>query len=75
MRTTVYNHHGEDVHVQPHLKGRHREHCLCYGCSKFTPAGEPGERCSIADDVFVNCQKHGIVSPIWECPNFEPKEA
>ena len=64
---TFYNHHDRLVAVQRHLKGRHREHCLCFTCQRFTPESRD-ENCSIANAVFENCKTHGIVSPVWECP-------
>ena len=34
-----YEHHGTDVAVQSELKGKHREHCLCYqDCDRFVVA-------------------------------------
>ncbi len=65
----VYEHHGASVAVQPHLRGKHREHCLCFqGCRKFRP-GSRGN-CEIAQAVFTNCVKFDIVTPVWECPRF-----
>jgi len=33
-----YIHHGETVSVEKHLKGKHREHCLCWqNCKNFKP--------------------------------------
>jgi hypothetical protein len=62
-----YEHHGGEVWVRADLKGRHREHCLCYrGCPKFKP-GE-AENCEIADAVYQNCVTFNVVTPVWECP-------
>ena len=42
MAIERYIHHGAEVTVQSHLKGKHREHCLCFqGCSKFPEGGTP----------------------------------
>lgn len=65
---THYPHHGVMVHVRKDLKGRHREHCLCYSCEKFKP--NTIENCVIAQDTFENCLRHDLVTPIWECPAF-----
>ena len=66
----VYQHHGTPVFVDEELKGKHREHCLCFrGCVRFKP-GMP-ENCPIAQDTFENCVKHDIVTPMYECPEYE----
>lgn len=57
------------VCVRDDLKGRHKEFCLCYGCKKFHPGRL--DNCEIANDTFVNCIKHNIVTPVWECPEVE----
>jgi hypothetical protein len=64
-----YEHHGKIVNVRSDLKGKHREHCLCYGCEKFKPDGG-ADQCPIAAAVYANCVQFGIVSPVWECPDF-----
>lgn len=55
------------------LKGLHRNCCLCFSCGKFKP-GDP-DNCPIAEAVFANCVKFGIVTPMWECPKFRHKDA
>lgn len=68
-RVTRYVHHGVDVAVLEHLRGRHREHCLCYsGCTLFKP-GQP-DNCAIAQSIYENCVKHGVTTPVFECPKF-----
>lgn len=65
----VYNHHGADVAVRSDLKGKHREHCLCFsGCGFFKPGTEGN--CPIAQAIFDNCVKFNVVTPVWECPKF-----
>lgn len=60
----------DPVWVMSELKGKHREHCLCHqGCKKFKPGEE--DNCPIAQENFEFCVKHGVVSPMWECPKFE----
>ena len=66
-----YVHHGTVVHVKTVLKGKHREHGLCYQCSKFYPEDE--EHCPIARDTYMNCAKHNLVTPVFECPEFQQK--
>lgn len=71
----IYEHHGREVAVDADLRGDHRMFCLCYNCRKFHP--EDRElNCPIANAVYLNCLKFGIVSPVWECPPemFEPIE-
>ncbi len=68
-----YKHHGMEVFAMQHLAGTHREHCLCfYGCTRFRP-GE-NDNCKIAADTFANCEKHGLVTPVFECPEFVTTE-
>lgn len=72
MNIEHYTHHDKIVAVQTELKGKHREHCLCYGCDKFKPLRE--DHCPIADAVFANCVKFNVVTPVWECPDFSAQE-
>lgn len=30
-----YIHHGKEVFVDSELKGKHKQHCLCWKCGKF----------------------------------------
>jgi hypothetical protein len=69
MNIEKYMHHGAEVSVQTELKGKHRAHCLCYGCEHFKPG-----QCVIAEAVYANCVAHNIVTPVWECPKFEAKK-
>jgi hypothetical protein len=65
-----YEHHGKEVFVMSHLKGKHREHCLCFqNCKYFKPNTQ--ENCKIAQAVFENCVKFGTITPMWECPEYE----
>lgn len=69
MTTITYEHHGTVVSVNPELKGKHRDHCLCFqGCARFKPG--TSENCEIAQAVYKNCVDFGIVTPVWECPQF-----
>jgi hypothetical protein len=67
-----YNHHGIDVWVDPSLKGKHREHCLCWSCKKFTP-DDRMLNCKIANLLFSICQLESLVTPVYECPIYEEK--
>lgn len=66
-----YQHHFRDVWVRSDLKGKHREHCLCFSCAKFVPSSD---QCRIARAVYGNCVAFGVVTPVWECPDFEPQD-
>jgi len=63
-----YEHHGRIVSVFEYCKGLHKDVCLCYSCSKFHP-GEP-DNCPIAQVTYENCVRFGILTPMWECPEF-----
>lgn len=69
----VYEHHGVMVTVMKEVKGKHREHCLCFSCAKFRP-GAPETNCPIANLNYAVCLAHNVVLPVYECPLFEEKE-
>jgi hypothetical protein len=71
MATIIkYEHHSVSVSVQEELKGKHREHCLCFqGCKKFNPGTE--NNCPIAQENYEFCVKYNMTTPVWECPEFE----
>ena len=69
-----YKHNGIDVYVKSDLKGKHREHCLCYSCELFMPRDRQSN-CPIANLLYaVDCAM-GITTPIFECPEFVEKKA
>lgn len=69
-----YQHHGNIVKVQDHLKGKHRDHCLCFqGCKHFNPT-DHSKNCIIAKAIYSHCKAFGIVTPVWECPHFETED-
>ena len=70
MAVIQYTHHGVVVHVDESLKGKHRAHCLCWSCEKLKP-GQP-DNCPIAQELYEFCVKHNTVTPVYECPVFEP---
>ena len=69
---TRYRHHGQHVAVQEHLKGRHREHCLCYRCVHFRP--DTLSNCYIAKATLEHCRKYAITTPVWECALFRERK-
>ena len=67
-----YEHHGIRVAVREDLKGKHRDHCLCFSCRAFHPE-DRGKNCSIANLNFAMCVAFGLATPVWECPRFARK--
>jgi len=73
MEIEKYVHHGVKVSVISAVKGKHRDHCLCFqGCLHFKP-GKP-DNCEIAQANFENCVKFNTTQPVFECPRFETHE-
>jgi hypothetical protein len=69
-----YKHHSDDeVWVREDLKGRHREFCLCHKCKKLN-VNDRDKNCPIANQLFNICLVNDLVTPVWECPQFENKE-
>ncbi|KKL20846.1 hypothetical protein LCGC14_2451380 [marine sediment metagenome] len=64
-----YRHHGELVWVNSELKGKHRDHCLCFSCGRFKP-GVPETNCPKANLNYAVCIVGGLTLPVYECPNF-----
>lgn len=71
MSFEQYEHHGEVVWVGSELKGKHRDHCLCFSCEKFLPGDE--NNCPKAQKLFNLCVEENMVTPVYECPEFEAK--
>lgn len=65
---TIYRHHDRLVCVDKDLKGRHREHDLCYRCFRFNP-GDPLNNCPIVQRLYELEVELGIAAPVWECPD------
>ncbi len=70
---TKYEHHGKTVSVQEHLKGKHREHCLCYQNCKFFHPEDQTINCVIASSLFEVCRAFAVTTPVWECKEYEPR--
>jgi hypothetical protein len=64
-----YEHHGKTVWVDENQKGTHRQCCLCHFCAKFKP-GIPEENCPKANLLFGVDLLTGMVTPVFECPDF-----
>ena len=66
-----YEHYGKLVSVQEHLRGTHRDHCLCFQeCKFFKPETREGN-CEIANANFKTCVDFGVTLPVFECPKYE----
>ncbi len=65
-----YEHHGAMVAVDSDLKGKHRDHCLCFkGCRRFKP--DTPENCDRAEQNYRACKVNDMVMPVWECPVYD----
>lgn len=69
----TYKHHGVEVKVDEDLKGRHREHCLCWKCKHFHPRRRR-YNCPKANIVYNCCQLFNLTLPVWECQDFEERD-
>ena len=69
MSIIKYKHHGVNVSVREDLKGKHREHCLCWICEKFNP-NDRNSNCQIANLLFEFDKLHHVTTPVWECKKF-----
>jgi len=66
-----YDHHGDMMWVRKDLKGTHRDNCLCYECRRFNP-DDRQSNCPIANMLYSMCVLAGLVTPVYECKEFEP---
>ena len=62
-------HHGNRVWVKSKYDGLNQDICLCYTCQKFRP--NTLNNCCIAQRVYENCVKYGLVTPVMECAHFK----
>ena len=65
-----YLHHGKQVFVKTENKGKHRENCLCFNCKKLDIKNRDNN-CPIANALYENCVKFNVVTPVYECPDFQ----
>jgi hypothetical protein len=68
-----YLHHDTSVYVIKKVKGKHRDHCLCWTCGRFFPGDE--ENCLWANMLYTICRMKGgpLVTPVYECENYFKK--
>lgn len=69
-RVVSYTHHGREVRVREDLKGRHWEFCLCHRCAKLN-LEDRSQNCRIASLLYALDVTLDLVTPVWECPEFE----
>lgn len=67
-----YVHHGVPSWVRQDLKGKHREHCLCWSCRFFNPEDRESN-CEIANALYRIDKVLEITTPVWECMKFEQR--
>ena len=68
-----YHHHTCLVWVRSALRGKHRDHCLCYSCGLLHP-DDPDSNCPVALSLYENCVIHNVVTPVYECPSFQERK-
>ena len=73
MAFEKYEHYDKDVWVRSDLKGKHRDHCLCWVCKRFNP-DDREHNCGIANLNYSLCCAFNLVLPVWECPEFLEKK-
>ena len=64
-----YQHHGIEVAVREHLRGKHKDYCLCWMCENYHPE-TPEKNCRTANLLFAIDVLCNLVTPVWECPNY-----
>ena len=67
-----YYHHGCEVAVDEDLRGKHREHCLCFRCMNFNPGTSAS--CDLSEQNYRACKINRMVMPVYECPKFVTNE-
>ena len=72
MSVIKYDHHGKEVYVREELKGKHRDHCLCFICDNFNMDNKD-KKCKVADMIYHICIHYNLTLPVWECPDYKEK--
>lgn len=65
-----YSHHGKNVWTAKKTKGKHQKYCLCHSCKRFFPNSNLRNNCKTADHIFTLNRVFGLVTPVFECPDF-----
>jgi len=58
--------------VRSNLKGRHRDHCLCYACDRFAP-DDREHNCPRANLLYALDVAFTMTTTVWECSAFVDK--
>ena len=67
-----YKHFGKMIWCFSHLKGKHKEHCLCHSCKKLNTE-DRDKNCWKANIIYsIDCGLT-MVTPVFECLDFEEK--
>jgi len=69
VKIIKYEHFGNEVSVMEDMKGKHKDFCLCYKCSKLKP--DEADNCKLAQLVYDLCRLSGSTLVMWECKEFE----
>lgn len=70
---TKFEHHGVVVSCMDNLKGKHREHCLCWICRKLNLA-DRDKNCKIASLLYAVDRQCQITTPVFYCKEFQKGE-
>jgi len=57
--------------VDEMLKGKHKQHCLCYQKCRFFKPEIRDNNCEIANTLYDTCVSYNVVTPVWECEKYE----
>lgn len=69
VRISKYVHHGFTVSVINKIKGKHKEHCLCWqNCYYFQP--NMSYNCRIAKALYEVCVLENVTTPVYECARY-----
>ena len=69
-----YEKNGKTVWVRQDLKGRQKEFCMCWDCTRFKPDTQD-KGCAAIKAVLDLAAARSIVLPVWECPEFSQNMA
>ncbi len=72
MMYVSYERNGAVGWVREDLKGKQKEFCMCWDCSKFAP-DQDDKGCQIIHAVLTLAAEKNIVLPVWECREFDEK--
>ena len=68
MKIVKYDRFGHEIYGFEEMKGRNREHCMCYYCHQFHPKEETN--CPIAQGLYDYDRQHNVTTPVFECGEF-----